>query len=89
MADKVSVAMESLGHQDMFWTYKKQKRQFLFLLTSFLHEKGLTTKQRRFFSLILTTADRRVILGFHSIVYDVVRVSRIVIFWRAKFSVYV
>ena len=41
---KRPVAMGSSGDSDMFWMHMKQKRHVLLALTSFLLERGLTTK---------------------------------------------
>ena len=56
----------------------------LFLLTSLLHGRSFNNGLTSISSLILTKAQHRFVLDFHSVVYDVVRASRNVTFSRAK-----
>ena len=84
MADNVPVAMGCSGDQDVFWMYKKQNLHFFIPANSAFTRERFSNELKSISSLILTTAQRRVVLGFHSVVYDVVRASRNVTFSRAK-----
>ena len=67
-----------------YFYFKILGKIHIFLITSLLHGRSFNNGLTSISSLILTKAQHRFVLDFHSVVYDVVRASRNVTFSRAK-----